>query len=334
MQSVERLVRALKISRHIAPSDVLNPAEFKYMIEIGEIITGQPKSLQFVLPGHCMTPPLTLDDRAGRSLREMARLGIPDNAIATMTNLGVSAPVTLWGAVVQAAAENLAGCVAAYSIWTGYRLFLLAYTVALDMASGEATMVSPEMAWVNAAVKEFFNRRLGGPAAGTGTQYAPTAPMPGFQAVWENIYMAYAAARLEGGPVSYLGAGQLALGGVGCPEQLMLDLEAALAMRALERPVPPLNDDTLALDAMREVFPQGKTFLDHDHTLRHFREGWRPRLIRWGGSESGSEGAVLERAREMWKGYLSRYEPPGWPDDILRALDHVAQAARREILKE
>jgi trimethylamine:corrinoid methyltransferase-like protein len=92
-----------------------------------------------------------------------------------------------------------------------------------------------------------------------------------------------------------------------------------------------LNDDTLALDAMREVFRQGKTFLDHDHTLRHFREWWRPRLIRWGSSESGSERAVLDRAREMWKDHLSRYEPPGWPDDILRALDRVAQAARREL---
>jgi len=332
VQSVERLVRALKLSRHIAPMDVMHPGEHKFMIEIGEIITGQP--LQFVLPGQCMTPPLTLCDRAGQSYVELAKLGIRETCVATMTNIGVSAPVTCWGAVVQAAAEILAGWVAVYCIWTESRLRAAVYVVSIDMATGQSTMVSPEMAWVNAATKELFNRLVDGQVAGTGTQYGPNSMEPGFQAVCENIYMAYAAARLEGKPARYLGAGQLAMGGVGCPEQLMLDIEAARAMRAVERPAPPMNDETLALDAMREVFAEGRTFLDDDHTLAHFRDLWRPQLIRWDGTESGSERAVLERAREMWRNNLSRYEPPGWPDDVLRALERVRQAARRELLGE
>ena len=180
-QSVERLVRALRIAPNIAPMDVMEPCEYKYMIEIGEIITGEPRSMQYVLQGQCMTPPLKICDRAGRGLLEMARLGIPYRSTATMTNLGVSAPVTRWGALVQGTAEMLAGWVAAHSTHPERCVIAHSAVVSLDMATGEATMVSPDMAWVNAAFREFFMNRQGGHTGGTGTQYGATATRPGFQ---------------------------------------------------------------------------------------------------------------------------------------------------------
>jgi len=333
-QSVERLVRSLLIAPNIAAMDVMDPGEYKYMMEIGTIITGEPKSMQYVLQGQCLTPPLKLCDRAGRGLLEMARLGIPYRSTATMTNIGVTAPVTRWGALLQSVAEMLAGWVAATA--TDPEVCLIAHpaVVSIDMATGEATMVSPDMAWVNAAFREFFVKRQGGNTGGTGTQYGATTTRPGFQTVCENLYMMYAVAVMEERPVTYQGAGQLSLGGVGCPEQLMIDIEVASAMREINRPTEPMTEDALALDALREVISEDRTFLDHDHTLTHMRGLWRPTLIRWDGCEVGSERAVLERAGEMWRERLSRYEPPGWPDDTLCELERVRLAARRELLGE
>ena len=333
-QSVERLVRALRIAPNIAAMDVMDPGEYKHMMEIGEIITGEPKSMQFVLQGQCMTPPLKICDRAGRGLLEMARLGIPYRSTATMTNLGVSAPVTRWGALVQGIAEMLAGWVAAHATHPECRVIAHSATVSLDMATGEATMVSPDMAWVNAAFREFFINRQGGHTGGTGTQYGATATRPGFQAVCENLYMAYAVARLEGRGVTYQGAGQLALGGVGCPEQLMIDIEVASSMHEVQKPTDPLTEDALALDALREVISENRTFLDHEHTLAHMRDLWRPQVVQWGPPESTSEQTMLARARDMWQDNLSRYQPPDWPHDVLRELERVRLAARREATGE
>ena len=195
-------------------------------------------------------------------------------------------------------------------------------------------MVSPDMAWVNAAFREFFTKRQGGNTGGTGTQYGATTTRPGFQAVCENLYMMYAVAVMEERPVSYQGAGQLALGGIGCPEQLMIDIEIASAMRQVESPDRPMTEDDLALDALREVISENRTFLDHEHTLTHMRALWRPMLIRWDGCEAGGERAVLERARDLWRANLARYEPPHWPDDTLRELEAVRLAARRELVGE
>ena len=204
----------------------------------------------------------------------------------------------------------------------------------LAAATPEVAMVSPDMAWVNAALREFFINRQGSHTGGTGTQYGATASRPGFQAVCENLYLAYAVARLEGRPATYQGAGQLIHGGVGCPEQLMIDIEVASAMDEVDQPTDPLTEDALALDALREVISEDKTFLDHEHTLAHMRKLWRPQVVQWGPPESTSERTMLERARDLWQDNLTRYQPPDWPEDILRELERVRLAARRELLGE
>ena len=95
-----------------------------------------------------------------------------------------------------------------------------------------------------------------------------------------------------------------------------------------------MTEDALALVALREVIGEDQTFLDHDHTLAHLRELWRPQVVQWGPPESTSERTMLERARDLWQDNRSRYEPPNWPDDVLRELDRVRLAARRDAEEE
>ncbi|HUT23564.1 MAG TPA: trimethylamine methyltransferase family protein, partial [Sumerlaeia bacterium] len=337
VECVANLVRALKLTRKVTGLDAIHPKQVRYLVEIGEILTGEPRSTRYLSGSQCMTPPLILGNRAAEEMLERRNCGVPVYFVATMTMLGVSSPITRWGSVVAGAAEILGGMVAAHAVCPEGRITGGAFVVSADMKGGHMTMAAPEIAWVNAAICELFDRRLGGRVS-AGTQYAPCAQVPGLQATYENYFLACAAARTEGRPPEYAGRGLLANGAVGCPEQLMLDIEAAAALQSVDRPAP-MNDDSLALDVLREIIlGPGRTFLDHEHTARRWRDRWAPRLFLWDppgpGSphRDGSERSILERAHEMWRDNLERYEPPEWPSDVIKALDGVEARARHDLL--
>ena len=335
VECIANLVRALKLTRKATGLDAIYPAQVKYLVRIGEILTGEPRSTRYLWGSQCMTPPLILGDRAAEEMLERQRQGVPVYFVATMPMIGVSSPVTRLGSVVVGAAEILGGMTAAHAIAPEGDITGGAFAVCADRSGGQMTTASPQMAWVNAAIRELFDRRFGGRVI-TGTKYSPCAKAPGLQATYENYFLAAAAARLEGAPLRYWGNGLLANGAVGSPEQLMLDLEALRALAEIERPILDA-EESLALEAIHDAIQtESGSFLDHEHTLRHWRERWTPNLFRWETAESqaqdDSEPSILERARERWRDNLSRYQPPDWPDDTLAALDQVEAEARRELL--
>ncbi len=93
-----------------------------------------------------------------------------------------------------------------------------------------------------------------------------------------------------------------------------------------------INDETLALDVIDEVGPDGH-FLDTDHTLAHFRERWYPNLIErnnyegWltrGGQDLG------QRAADRVEQILAEHRPQPLPDGIQKRLrDTVERATER-----
>ena len=335
VECIANLVLALKLTRKATGLDAIHPAQVKYLVQIGEVLTGDPRSTRYLWGSQCMTPPLILGDRAAEEMLERQRQGVPVYFVATMPMIGVSSPVTRLGSVVMGAAEILGGMTAAHAIAPEGEITGGAFVVCADRTGGQMTTAAPQMAWVNAAIRELFDRRFGGRVI-TGTKYSPCAKAPGLQATYENYFLAAAAARLEGGPVRYWGNGLIANGAVGSPEQLMLDIEALSALAEIERPVPDI-EESLALEAIHDAI-QGESgsFLDHEHTLRHWRRRWTPQLFRWESPESAAqddaEPSILQRAHQQWRENLSRYEPPDWPDDTLAALDRVEAEARRELL--
>ena len=337
IESIVNLVRSLKRTRKVMGLDAIHPKQIKYLVEIGEILTGESRSTRYLAGSQCMTPPLILGDRAAEEMLERRDCGVPRYFVATMTMVGISTPITLPGAVVAGAAEILGGMVAAHAVCPEAEMTGGAFVVCTNPKGDQMTMAAPEMAWINAAIREVFQRRWGGYLV-TGTQYSPCACVPGLQATYENYFLACASARLEGVPPSYGGKGLLANGAVGCPEQLMLDIEARAALLSLDKPVV-LDGESLAPKVLREVMAEeGRTFLDHDHTLRHWRERWVPQLFVCDPSGGGilrsnhSERHILESAHQMWRDKLSRYQPPEWPLDVLDALDDVERRARRELV--
>jgi trimethylamine--corrinoid protein Co-methyltransferase len=90
-----------------------------------------------------------------------------------------------------------------------------------------------------------------------------------------------------------------------------------------------INDETLALDLIDEVGPDGH-FIDTDHTLEHFRQRWYPALIErhdyqgWleeGGQDLGRRAAA--RVDEI----LEAHRPEPLPDDVLARLREIVASA-------
>jgi trimethylamine--corrinoid protein Co-methyltransferase len=87
-----------------------------------------------------------------------------------------------------------------------------------------------------------------------------------------------------------------------------------------------INEDTLALDLIHEVGPDGN-FLEAEHTLKHVREDWRPSLLdrldyyRW--ADQGSR-TVKQRANEKVKEILENHRTDPLPEDVIQKLNDFA----------
>jgi trimethylamine--corrinoid protein Co-methyltransferase len=69
-----------------------------------------------------------------------------------------------------------------------------------------------------------------------------------------------------------------------------------------------VNEETLALDTVRDAIESSGDFLGSDHTLQHFREDYYPRLLdrdNYDGWLRAGASSLCERARAHIKEILS-----------------------------
>ena len=87
----------------------------------------------------------------------------------------------------------------------------------------------------------------------------------------------------------------------------------------------PVNEETLAIDVVREIGPGGN-YLTHEHTYRHFKEMWYPQVFERITYEmwlKGDQLSVAERINKKTKEILQTHEAEPLPDDILKELDSL-----------
>ena len=167
---------------------------------------------------------------------------------------------------------------------------------AIDMATGNAAMNTPETALVDVGVKELFDARFGGHVTAH-VRYAAAAKVPGLQAVYENFFATVASNRLLASNTTYTGNGNLDMARLGSPEQAILDIEVRNALAHLDQHVD-VSEETVPFDLICEQALAGSGFLETEHTLRHCREMWTPQLFLrriTGPDWDGSEAAILAR---------------------------------------
>jgi trimethylamine--corrinoid protein Co-methyltransferase len=95
-------------------------------------------------------------------------------------------------------------------------------------------------------------------------------------------------------------------------------------LRAATRGVE-VNEETLALDVIEELGPTG-SYLDHEHTLRHFRDPFYSKLadknqhsvwLKRGGK------TMETRAAEMVDSILAKHQPESLPADVQQAINKI-----------
>jgi trimethylamine--corrinoid protein Co-methyltransferase len=93
-----------------------------------------------------------------------------------------------------------------------------------------------------------------------------------------------------------------------------------------------INDDTLALDVIDQVGPDGH-FLDTDHTLTHFRQRWYPTLIERGNYDdwinSGSQD-LGQRAAMRAEQILAEHQPEPLPFNVQKRLQEIVERATQQ----
>jgi trimethylamine--corrinoid protein Co-methyltransferase len=95
------------------------------------------------------------------------------------------------------------------------------------------------------------------------------------------------------------------------------------------------SDESLGLDEIAEAGPGG-TFIDRDHTVKHFRrELWQPRLLDRQFHEAWLSAGATDmetRCRQRKEELLATHHPAPVDDQLSRELSRIVAAARRELV--
>jgi trimethylamine--corrinoid protein Co-methyltransferase len=136
------------------------------------------------------------------------------------------------------------------------------------------------------------------------------------------------------GANSIYGSGMLELGQTWSHEQVVIDNDI-IAMNFKALGGVPVNDDTLAVEAIKEV-GVGNDFLGHMTTMEHFEEASNPvvfdrtMLGEW--RANGSKDTVT-RAHEIVEDVFANYQVLPIPEDRLAAMKAVVEKADADFLK-
>ncbi|MBV9636570.1 MAG: trimethylamine methyltransferase family protein, partial [Methylobacteriaceae bacterium] len=250
--------------------------------------------------------PLRLDTPMLEGIIQMAR----HNQVVVLTPFtlaGAMAPVTVAGAVAQQNAEALAGLVMAQSVRPGSPFVYGGFTSNVDMKSGAPAFGTPEY-MKSALLGGQLARRYGLPYRSSNTCAANTLDA---QAAYESVFSLWGAI-MGGANLLMHGAGWMEGGLHASFEKMLLDADLLGMVGEFLTPLA-VNDDTLAMEAIREVGPGGHYF-GCAHTQSRYRTAFfAPMISDWRNYESWREAGsptALDRAERIVAERLETYQPP------------------------
>jgi len=309
------------------------PEQVKWIAELHKAVSNHRQPNTALGNAQGITSPLTFGDRAADLMIEGSKYGFR-GGLYTMAIAGANAPASTEACATQAAAELLGGCACILATDPAKDFGMLVLTGTLDMRTGKACFASPGAVRQNILVAEIFKVACGIHVRANWPWYTD-AVVPGYQCVLERQAKILAYAAHEGVPEFH--AGDLDGASLFSLEQAVLDLDMCRSVYETLKP-PRINDETLALDEISRIgVEHGKTHLDTEYTLNHFRENlWMSRLTKhayWTeGMKGGSEEDLLEQAHRVWKKTVKDYEPQSAPAGLRRDVEKILARARQDLL--
>jgi trimethylamine--corrinoid protein Co-methyltransferase len=225
-----------------------------------EILRRKPFIILYTEP----ISPRLLNPESVQKLLFCAEHGIPA-AFPPSPNAGAGGPITVAGALVLGNAECLTGLILSQLKNPGAPFIFGSNIAALDMMSAVVSYGAPE--WIlgsaaNVEMARFYNLPVWGTSGATDSklvdaQAGMEAMLSVYNALLSRSQLVHDNGYIESGLTSSM-------------EMIVLVDEAVSIARYIVGGIP-VDDTTLALDAIRRVKP-GRGFLDDDHTLNNWKE--------------------------------------------------------------
>ncbi|GAB5470943.1 MAG: trimethylamine methyltransferase family protein [Rhodospirillales bacterium] len=240
--------------------------------------------------------------------------------VTPFTLMGAMTPVTLAGALMQQNAEALAVIAYTQLVRPGAPVIYGGFTSNVDMKSGAPAFGTPEYSYAVIAGGQLA-RRYNLPYRSSNVNASNAVDAQSAYEAQNSLW----ACMLGGVNLVHQGMGWLEGGLVTSYEQMVVDAELIRMVAHFLSHRPKVDEETLALDAIREVGPGGH-FFGVGHTIERYETAfYQPLLSDWRNFESwqeaGAENAT-QRASKIAKQLIADYEPP--PLDP--ALDQELQA--------
>ena len=251
-----------------------------------------------------MMSPLRLSAEEAAQLIWWQERGFPVE-LSHMTTAGLTAPVTLAGAVAVNVAEEIALALLHKACYGESRLKFFTMISSVDMRTLIRPYGCPELIQANRLMADMA--RFYGVAC-FGHSGVTDAKRPGTEAGAQKALSALG--TLTAGADAMVDAGLLSSDEIYSPIQMILDNELAGALNRFLRPIA-CDDEAIGFEAIREAGPGG-LFTGLPHTLDHYRdELWQPqiwtRLLRDAWQTAGSR-QDLDVARDQFEAIMN--QPP------------------------
>ncbi len=241
---------------------------------------------------------------------------------------GGTAPVTAAGIIIQAAAESWMGLVVAQAIQPGTPYFMGGVLSVLDMSTTILSYGAPELSLMMAGITELAHY-AGLPLWQTGG--CTDSKTLDEQAAIEGSLSCFFSAITAGDLCHDVGYTESGLTG-SILQTVMMD-EAIGYSRHIARGIV-VNQDTLAVDVIHNVGPNGH-YLREPHTRRHFKtELWYPNLCDRHNYEEWSEmgrktmrDRVIARTRDI----LATHQPSPTKAETGKVIQEVLESAEDRV---
>ena len=247
--------------------------------------------------------------------------------VTPFTLAGAMSPVTMSGAVAQSIAEGLCTIALAQWIKPGAPCVFGTFTSNVDMKSGAPAFGTPEYMRATQMTGQ-LSRFYGLPLRSSGVC---AANVPDGQAMWETSNSLWASVQ-SGTNMVYHAAGWLEGGLIASPEKFIMDCEILQQIqRYFEPETYATTPDDIALDAIKEVGPDGH-FFGIQHTQDRYEKAfYQPFLSDWRNYEAWENAGGVwtpERAHGLFKDIIANFEEP--PMDVAIREELADFVARRK----
>ncbi|MCK4600362.1 trimethylamine methyltransferase family protein [Candidatus Bipolaricaulota bacterium] len=293
------------------------------VITLGEIVSDRDGS--HGVPAYSLgcTPisPLRYALYSTVTMRRAVKRNIPFLIVSGIVG-GVSAPITLAGALVVQNAEILAGITLAQSISPGAPIVYGSFTSPMDARTGKQLLGIPELPLINMATAQVCKHYH--IPFGYGTGGVTDSFLPGVQAGFEKSFTALLGALGGVEVIHDAVSGILASGRVVSYEQMILDNELCTMLRHFLKGIA-VNDNSLALDVIEQIGPAGN-YLTSRHTTDNFRkELYLSKLWQREQPSTTGEEILFKQAATRVKEILASHSPLPLSADQVKEMKTVWQ---------